>query len=373
MPHRDPKLSKPCTTLAQGEETRYRCYSLCFSLIYREYTVQTLSTRLAGRRRSRDTAARQGFTLIELLVVIAIIAVLIALLLPAVQQAREAARRSQCKNNLKQLLLASHNFHDAYQQFPPGYIAMNSQCSAATYENFSSLGVLALLLPYMEQSPLYTKIDAWKGLKPDVPVPGPCQSTHATWYNFDGAWDASQVKVPSFICPSDDLAATEYFSEFFVLHGYCTDTSTEGARCAGGASGTLDGYSTIKDYGLARTSYLGVSGGVGVLQNQWQKWNGIFGGLTQTRFADITDGSSNTIMFGEATGGTSYDYIWISMGAMPTAWGFGENWYQFGSAHTGGTHFAVADGSVRFISRNINSRTYRQLGGTSDAEVTGEW
>lgn len=339
--------------------------------------MQTLLMRLAVRRRKRKIAVRHGFTLIELLVVIAIIAVLVALLLPAVQQAREAARRSQCKNNLKQLALASHNFHDAYRQFPPGYIAMDSNCKSDFATDFwSDVGCLALLLPYMDQSPLYEKIDAWKGLRVEssIPPPPPCQSTRLPWYYYDSTWDASLVKIPSFNCPSDMQSGDQEFSEFYVLHGYCTDTSTDGARCApSGASGTLGGWSTVKDYRLGRTSYLGVSGGIGVLKNLWMKWNGIFGGLTATKFSDITDGASNTILFGEATGGKDYNFIWMTMGSMPTAWGMGENWYQFGSEHTGGMHFAVADGSVRFVSTNINSSIYRIIGGCSDAQPTGEW
>lgn len=321
----------------------------------------------------KGSPSRSGFTLIELLVVIAIIGILVALLLPAVQQAREAARRTQCKNNLKQIVLATHNFHDAYQQFPPGYIAMDSNCSSGFYTGYSSVGLLALILPMMDNKPIYERVDAWKGLQPENPPTAPCASKYPTWYDFDSTWEMSQARIPAYLCPSDPNLGEQQFSEFFVLHGYCADTATEGARCVdNGGAGTLGGWSTIKDYNLGRTNYLGVSGGVGVLKNLWRKWNGIYGGWTRVKFGDIHDGASNTFAFGEVTGGNNYNYIWFSMGSMPTAWGMGKNWYQFGSYHIGGSHFAMADGGVRFISESILARNYRRYSGVADAEVIAE-
>jgi prepilin-type N-terminal cleavage/methylation domain-containing protein len=129
----------------------------------------------------RQARRRSGFTLIELLVVIAIIAILIALLLPAVQQAREAARRSQCKNNLKQLGLALHNYHDVYNAFPQGHAQIQARIPVASYEG---RGLWVAILPYIEQTALYNL------------------------YNFD-AHGLAQVpavlnsKIPAFICPSD--------------------------------------------------------------------------------------------------------------------------------------------------------------------------
>ncbi len=320
-------------------------------------------------------ADRRGFTLIELLVVIAIIGILVALLLPAVQQAREAARRTQCKNNLKQIALANHNFHDAYRQYPPGYIGMDSNCSYVNNTfNYSGVGMLALILPYMDNTPIYQKVDAWKGLEPDLPPPSPCGSTHNTyWWDLDSTWEMSQAKIPAYLCPSDQTSGTSTFSEFIGLHGYCSDSTVDGARCVEtGGAGTIGGYTIQSVYNVGRTNYLGVSGGVGNLKNLWRKWNGVYGGLTRTRFSDIRDGASNTFLVGEANGGDNYNYLWISVGALPTAWNFGENWYQFNSAHTGGLHFAMADGSVRFISNNINTRNYRRYGAMADMEVIAE-
>ncbi len=327
----------------------------------------------------------RGFTLIELLVVIAIIAVLIALLLPAVQQAREAARRSQCKNNLKQLALGTHNFHDTYGQFPPESLAMDCNCGTAQWSANPQISTFALVLPYIDQSPAYNAMDVWKGLDPHrrgaLGTAQYCQgydtnpaANAINWSALTPTWDVAKTPLNALQCPSDVFAGEQQFSEFFVLHGHCTDSATDGSRCTPtGGSGTLGGTSTIKDYGLGRTSYLAVAGGLGRLDNGWKKWAGVFGGWTKISMRHITDGTSNTLLFGEATGGKSYNYVWMSVGAMPTAWNFGKNWYQFSSEHVGGAHFAMSDGSVRFISENVDSLTYRRVSSVSDGEVIGEF
>ena len=159
-------------------------------------------------------SGRRGFTLIELLVVIAIIAILIALLLPAVQQAREAARRTQCKNHLKQIALASHNFHDVYNQFPPSLIAYNPQgqpipmCerNGPLGEKYSCVGTLALLLPYIEQSVIYDKLGVnlrWKEKGVASPIWSQYWSDYVDASGVDTGWQQGQAKLSAFQCPSD--------------------------------------------------------------------------------------------------------------------------------------------------------------------------
>ena len=135
--------------------------------------------------------ARRGFTLIELLVVIAIIAVLIALLLPAVQAAREAARRSQCINNLKQMGLALHNYHDAMSVFPPGYIAASPYIDGET-DVAPGWSWASMILPQLDQSPLFSSINFW------LPVAAPANTTGA------------QTSLNVFICPSDQIPARTF-------------------------------------------------------------------------------------------------------------------------------------------------------------------
>src|SRR6516225_6810207 len=150
-------------------------------------------------------AWRVGFTLIELLVVIAIIAVLVALLLPAVQQARESARRSQCKNNLKQLVLAAHNFQETRSRLPFGYLGPvptgARSKSSAVVPNEQYVGVLAMLLPYLEQAVVFNQmnVNLWNEDLNSTNSPIPNQPV--VWIVDPSGYPASQAHLPAFVCP----------------------------------------------------------------------------------------------------------------------------------------------------------------------------
>ncbi|MCA9046851.1 MAG: DUF1559 domain-containing protein, partial [Planctomycetaceae bacterium] len=203
---------------------------------------------------SQRSSRHRGFTLIELLVVIAIIAVLIALLLPAVQQAREAARRSQCKNNLKQIGLALHNYHDTFTVFPPGYITRNINNTAmATMESGPGFAWGTMILPYIDQAPLYNHFDF---------------NEDAT--DHHNAEHGSEF-LPVFACPSDPQP-----NKFTVTDG-------------GGTT-----------YELGSANYVGIFGYGSVTMNAGQpQGDGLFYRNSRKGMRDVTDGTSNTIMVGE--------------------------------------------------------------------------
>jgi prepilin-type N-terminal cleavage/methylation domain-containing protein/prepilin-type processing-associated H-X9-DG protein len=196
---------------------------------------------------------RRGFTLIELLVVIAIIAVLIALLLPAVQAAREAARRAQCVNNLKQMGLGMHNYHSGTNTFPLVAAVLPYNPGATTY--WSNWSAQAMLLPYMEQSPIFNA----------------CNFSWAPeWANNQGYMTNSTAyltKINNFLCPSDSYAGSGGFINSYAAS---TGTSTIGYPGGGGNGGSPSGSSA-----------------------------GVFGYQASYSVADITDGTSNTIAFSE--------------------------------------------------------------------------
>ncbi|MFH1302133.1 MAG: DUF1559 domain-containing protein [Planctomycetota bacterium] len=264
---------------------------------------------------------RKGFTLIELLVVIAIIAILIALLLPAVQQAREAARRSSCKNNLKQLGLALHNYAETHSIFPPGSVGPNA------------IGVFAFILPFMEQSALYNK---WDFNLPHLDVANrPACSTPVTAY----------------FCPSKPRSSLN--SSTTAYGDYAVSSGTGNSNSAAQAN-----------------------------------WKGMFNQNSNTRIRDITDGTTNTFAAGEKRTVenntlTGYQYRWgyhatrntqqvhINQTVITTspARGFDDNTANFGSDHIGGAHFVFADGSVHFLSENMNFTVYQHLSNKADGNV----
>lgn len=300
---------------------------------------------------------KNGFTLIELLVVIAIIAILVALLLPAVQQAREAARRSACKNNLKQLGLALHNYHEVHSALPPGGDSSGTMWSA-------------MILPFIEQAPLYDSIPSWG-------------EAGGNWGN--GAGTATNAKtvacetiIPVFRCPSAPIpiGKRDQSSDTWIISNRVPVTYL------GNGSGTV-----TTDTNFENTSP-----------------NGVFFRHSSIRFRDITDGLSNVVLIGEVLPDTDSDFSTreeTSAGSdanndRKDHWAIGSDDIDvngdysecvgttgllintnaemaYGSQHVGGTHVTLSDGSIRFISENIDSTIWSLLGQRADGTPLGEF
>jgi prepilin-type N-terminal cleavage/methylation domain-containing protein/prepilin-type processing-associated H-X9-DG protein len=338
---------------------------------------------------ARRIRFRPGFTLIELLVVIAIIAILMGLLLPAVQKVRETGNRITCTNNLKQIGLALHTYHDAFLHFPPGYIDGNTNPDSTPDNDVGpGWGWAAFVLPYLEQQNLYNQINfnVGVGIGSNVAV--------------------SKQALKMFQCPSDPLqdAFPIYDSTFTtpiatVAHGnYVGCNGWE--ECFNGAGGNPPSTGSGRD---------GLSGSFG------QSGRGLFYRNSQTRVADVTDGMSNTIIAGERSSNHSPS-TWtgaVTGGRCP-AWMATQPFTDpytpppgpaydnadfdealvlahgnathlpsadfpiydpdtFYSMHPVGANFLFGDGSVHFLNRNIDSKTYQYLCTIAGGEVSTDW
>jgi len=329
---------------------------------------------------------RKGFTLIELLVVIAIIAILVALLLPAVQQAREAARRSSCKNNLKQIGLALHNYHDTFSTFPPGYVAQQTGVTAGT-DAASFWGWQTYILPQIEQSALYDLMQVGQSNLPQA------LAIAATRQQM-------QQPIDSLACPSDTAPSSNSNSQI--------------------------NDATPTPYSLSSSTYVGNNSSFASLAvatgdtlvstfHETSTANGCFWRNSKLQMRDITDGTSNTIMVGErawqlnnpggnkrecdggvvyglnsgenqnlratlANGSVALNSTATSVGGVAAP---GGDACQFGysSLHQGGAQFLLADGAVRFISENISAQpnsahndvVFENLLNRHDGNVIGEF
>ncbi|MEW4564388.1 DUF1559 domain-containing protein [Bremerella sp. JC770] len=324
----------------------------------------------------------KAFTLVELLVVIAIIGVLVALLLPAVQQAREAARRMSCSNNLKQLALSTHNFHDTFGALPSGY--PDSVLSNTGNPEFAWN---VYLFPHLElnneyealgvtQYKLYEILDA---------LGDKAGSTSVASYptQFQPFVQATSSLISVWNCPS---SVNELFTSF--SDGTFTD-----------AGGTSYSNRYRRDEGVATTTYVGNAGRA---DNAGTKDGyGIFNYNNQVRFRDVTDGTSNTFLIGEKgiAGSTKDTPSWlgtpkspgntipascvVSMVNFPLNPGISDpntERFAFSSFHPGGALFAYVDGSVHFISETISYDTdpsalgaYQKLGDRRDGQTLGEF
>lgn len=310
--------------------------------------------------RFRFGKSRQGFTLIELLVVIAIIAVLIALLLPAVQQAREAARRSQCKNNFKQAAIALHNYHETHKLFPPGSIHSNpSGCNSSAWGGF---GWGAFILPMIDQGPLYNALNFNKQYHLQYLPAG------NTIYNSKGNIGES---VSAYLCPSDP-AGTKRIPISGSL-AYTGNANTDDDGGGTNISGVADSLVRLCDTGAAAQFF----------KTNPDQANGILHAYSKTSFAMITDGSSNTFLLAENKNltGLATGVGWASLNILDLNTGINGaqagSYYSRGfpasSYHVGGCHFAMADGSVRFVSQNISFATLTSLATRNGGEPIGEY
>ncbi len=319
---------------------------------------------------------RPGFTLVELLVVIAIIGILVALLLPAVQAAREAARRMQCSNNLKQIGLALHNYVDVNHILPPailgGYDMRPSGPNLDSYDD-EGFGWACAILPFVEQMPLYDKVNPngdqrgpfrrWASANPGNPV-----------------WPGGETVLAVYNCPSSalpDIVPATYDVPGNYLPG--------GARPQ--AQSFYVGYAT-NDYKGCGGSCIGNDGVLHKLSEN----------INSTAFRDITDGLSNTLLVGESSyvqdsGSRVQDWpVWIgglasdeqvrmngrtsapiNCGCKPTRMDEAISDDCAFSWHPGGAFFVMSDGSVHFLSENIAIATYCFLHSKNDGQIVAEW
>jgi prepilin-type N-terminal cleavage/methylation domain-containing protein/prepilin-type processing-associated H-X9-DG protein len=323
-------------------------------------------------RGGHPARKRQAFTLVELLVVIAIIGVLVALLLPAVQAAREAANRMQCSNNLKQIGLATHNFHDTYRRFPPGGLFPTLPPATGTSGEDQSIGTLPFILPFMEQTAVWDKINEQLDTNidhyPGITYAGNTK-TIGHWAYVGSSWAAGQTKISAFECPS----ASPYDNQQLFTKFYTTVNSV---------TGTVWG---IPYQEVGRTNYASCAGGLGHANGNtggWALYKGIFWPRSKNKMASVIDGTSNTMLYGEVLGGVDsankkqlfYAFPWMGMGAMPMAWGMPKphsqpSWTQWGAAHPGGINVVLADGAVRVLNPQIEGYYFQAFTGMSDGVI----
>jgi prepilin-type processing-associated H-X9-DG protein/prepilin-type N-terminal cleavage/methylation domain-containing protein len=282
---------------------------------------------------------KAGFTLVELLTVTSIVTVSMSLLLPGLQKVRNQARVAACKNNMKQLGLSMHNYHETFSTLPPGWVIKETKANAGP-----GFGWGVMVLPFLDQAPLYSQLN----------------------FSQPPAMDAkTQTKLAVYLCPEDTGAALNSVRGKFATSNYS------------GSSGDqlLPGSVDLPDPGTEAAKKL---------------WTGLFYHNSSVRFRDITDGTSNTFMLGEKSV-TSAAGIWVgvrsnqnaddSVTDCNNASKLNAVIHSFSSLHGGGANFLLVDGSVRFVLDTVDSKAgadspngvYQKLAHKSDGTVIGDF
>jgi prepilin-type N-terminal cleavage/methylation domain-containing protein len=359
-----------------------------------------------------STLRKKGFTLIELLVVIAIIAILIGLLLPAVQKVREAANRMSCTNNLHQIALAAHNYQSTLGRLPPGVIispnAFNQNPGAVFGAPFAGpyTGCLTFLLPYIEQDNIYKQIDP-SAFDPN----GTAGAWAYNWNNPTGPYDTTSGnmtsfppwatnKIKTFECPSDN--PNDRNVTVGVIDAFWVEKGSLWIDYLPNTSSTLPNQNINL---LAGTNYVASSGALGDdpdvdtstplgMWNQFlSKYRGPYTRNSTNKITDCTDGTSNTIGFGETVGqfpgAKDFRLCWAGSGSFGAKYGLTNQtaWSQYGSKHTAVVNFGFMDGSVRALTKtapylpdtttpnyftalnNAGYQAYLSAAGMSDGDV----
>jgi prepilin-type processing-associated H-X9-DG protein len=343
-------------------------------------------------------------------VVIAIIAILIGLLVPAVQKIREAAARMSCGNNLHQIAIAAANYESAFGSFPPGLnVSPNSTNVNPDYVwsppyGGPYVGVLAYLLPYVEQDNVYrqisaqiwdrnTTVGAWAYNTPPFDFNSGVNSSQV---NGTGYIRAADAKIKTYLCPSDSADTTDVLLGIIDGAGFYVPSTSHV---------WVDYVLDVHNFGheMGRTNYVGCGGGYGKVDGSdsanatWANFKGIYYMSSWTKIGEITDGTSNTIAFGEYVGvhngtyakqgypGGSREFVisWMGAGWLVSKWGLAPvydptgssssgsdyTWRQFSSRHTAIVNCAFADGSVRGVSKTADFNAWIYATGMQDGKV----